>query len=65
MALISRFDATLRAFKEAILSSAACDCSPERCNEDNASKERNTAAVDGELLTRAMRISMLPTLVGS
>lgn len=65
MVPISRFDAAPRAFNAAILSSAACVCSPERCNEAKASKERSTAAEDGVLFTTAMRRSILPIIFGS
>ena len=60
MAQVSRFDARPRAFKVAILNSAASDCSTERHSEDDANKERSTVVVDGVWLTSAMRMSILP-----
>ena len=59
------FVAATRALRAEILSSAAWDWSPYRCSEDKASKERRTAAADDVLLARAMRMRILPTLLGS
>lgn len=62
---ITVFAAAARAFSADILSSPAWFCSPERCSEERASKEANTAPEDGLVLVNAIRTRRLPTLVGS
>jgi hypothetical protein len=48
-----------------IFNSIACDWTPLRWSEEKAKSAWSTAAAEGVLLARAMRIRILPRLIGS